>query len=189
MPLPVPLASTQASRTLLFHPRVAEEAHRLLSTRDDALAAQLQLALTATSHSPQHIILRDQRYENYGQVDPSQPYPELLGAILQRNPHVFRQQQQHHHHPQQWNAHPQSTNMQQSMLYSPHNQQQQIGYSSPAAHVGAYTPSVNANQVIFHLSKFTHLFLKHLFFFIAGLRSPAKSRSGTGSPYKLCPAG
>ena len=58
MPLPVPLASTQASRTLLFHPRVAEEAHRLLSTRDDALAAQLQHALTAASHSPQHIILR-----------------------------------------------------------------------------------------------------------------------------------
>ena len=58
MPLPVPLASTQASRSLLFHPRVAEEAHRLLSTHDDALAAQLQHALTTTSYNPQHIILR-----------------------------------------------------------------------------------------------------------------------------------
>lgn len=156
MPLPVPLASTQASRTLLFHPRVAEEAHRLLSTRDDALAAQLQLALTATSHSPQHIILRDQRYENYGQVDPSQPYPELLGAILQRNPHVFRHQQQQ----QQWNAHPQASNMQQSMMYSPHNQQQQqIGYSSPAAHVGAYTPSVNQVKLKLHTCICKQLYL------------------------------
>lgn len=58
MPLPSPLPSTQSSRSLLFHPRVAEEAHRLLSTRDDALASQLQHALATTPYNPQHIILR-----------------------------------------------------------------------------------------------------------------------------------
>lgn len=173
MPLPVPLASTQASRTLLFHPRVAEEAHRLLSTRDDALASQLQLALTATSHSPQHIILRDQRYENYGQIDPTQPYPELLGAILQRNPHVFRHQQQQN----QWNAHPQASNMQQSMMYSPHNQQQQIGYSSPAAHVGAYTPSVNqVNLKTSHLFDINNCIYSNFFRVTLHSRVPQRDR-------------
>ena len=58
MPLPVPLASTLSSRSLLFHPRVAEEAQRLLSTHDDALAAQLQHALTSTTYNHQHILLR-----------------------------------------------------------------------------------------------------------------------------------
>ena len=58
MPLPVPLASTLSSRSLLFHPRVAEEAQRLLATRDDSLAAQLQQALSATSYNTQHIVLR-----------------------------------------------------------------------------------------------------------------------------------
>ena len=35
------------------------------------------------------------------------------------------------------------------MMYNSQQQQQQqqIGYASPAAHVGAYTPSVNAVQV------------------------------------------
>lgn len=175
MPLPVPLASTQASRSLLFHPRVAEEAHRLLSTHDDALAAQLQHALTTTSYNPQHIVLRynpktifhllkkfiiaiqflmiflfldfrDNRYENYNHPELSPPQPELLGAILQRNPHVFRQQQQQH--PQPWNSnqttvHPHHQ-QQQAIMY---NSQQQIGYASPAAHVGAYTPSGNSVQV------------------------------------------
>ena len=58
MPLPVPLASTLSSRSLLFHPRVAEEAQRLLSTHDAALASQLQHALTSTTYNPQHILLR-----------------------------------------------------------------------------------------------------------------------------------
>ncbi|XP_046458023.1 LOW QUALITY PROTEIN: nipped-B-like protein A [Daphnia pulex] len=146
MPLPVPLASTQASRSLFFHPRVAEEAHSLLSTHDDALAAQLQHALTTTSYNPQHIILRDQRYENFNHPELSQPQPELLSAILLRNPHVFRQQQQQQH-PQPWNSN-QSTvhphqQQQQQFVY---NSQQQIGYASPATHVGAYTPSGNSVQ-------------------------------------------
>ncbi len=58
MPLPVPLASTLSSRSLLFHPRVAEEAQRLLSTRDEALATQLQHALSASSYNTPHILLR-----------------------------------------------------------------------------------------------------------------------------------
>ena len=85
---------------------------------------------------------RDNRYENYN-PELTQPQPELLGAILQGNPLVFRQQQQH----QQWNANQSSITaqqQQQSMLY---NSQQHMGYSSPATHVGAYTPSGNVVQV------------------------------------------
>ena len=95
----------------------------------DVLAAQFDLTANATSPIPQHIILRDQMYENLGQVDSTQLKPEVLGTILQCNPHVFRQQQQ------QWNGHPQASNIQQSMMHSPHNRQQQICYSSSATHV------------------------------------------------------
>ena len=54
MPLPL-MASIQAGRSLLL---VTEEAHQLLFTHDDAMAAQLQHSPTTTSYNPQHIILR-----------------------------------------------------------------------------------------------------------------------------------
>lgn len=48
LPLPSAIDGNQ-SRSLLFHPRVAEEAQRHLVRHDKSLAAQLAEALTATS--------------------------------------------------------------------------------------------------------------------------------------------
>ena len=126
-------------------------------------------------------IQRDQRYDNYNHLELSQsPQPELLCAILQRNPQVFRQQQQqqqqvqpsHHHQQQQqqhhiqqqhhhqinqqqqpWNSNQQAMPQQfqqqpQQVQYNPQQQQQLMGYASPAAHVGPYTPSATAIQVV-----------------------------------------
>lgn len=49
MPLPSPLPQTLSNKSLLFHPRVAEEAHILLSLRDEALVPQLVQSLAQTS--------------------------------------------------------------------------------------------------------------------------------------------
>lgn len=49
MPLPSPLPQTLSNKSLLFHPRVAEEAQILLSVRDDALVPQLIQSLVQTS--------------------------------------------------------------------------------------------------------------------------------------------
>ena len=43
------MEGTLSSRSLLFHPRVAEEARRLLTVRDNSLVPQLAEALTNTS--------------------------------------------------------------------------------------------------------------------------------------------
>lgn len=49
MPLPSPLPQTLSNKSLLFHPRVAEEAQILLSVRDEALVPQLIQSLVQTS--------------------------------------------------------------------------------------------------------------------------------------------
>lgn len=49
MPLPSPLPQTMSNKSLLFHPRVAEEANILLSLRDDALVPQLTRSLNQTA--------------------------------------------------------------------------------------------------------------------------------------------
>lgn len=49
MPLPSPLQQTLSNKSLLFHPRVAEEANILLSGRDDYLAPLLAQLLSKTS--------------------------------------------------------------------------------------------------------------------------------------------
>lgn len=51
MPLPTPLPQTLSNKSLLFHPRVAEEAQNLLGVRDDALVPQLVHSLVQTSAS------------------------------------------------------------------------------------------------------------------------------------------
>ena len=48
LPLPTPLID-EKSKSLLFHPRVAEEAQRHLNCKDQPLAAQLAQALARTS--------------------------------------------------------------------------------------------------------------------------------------------
>lgn len=48
--LPLPSAIPQASsRSLLFHPKIAEEARNILATRDDKLVSQLVHALRQTN--------------------------------------------------------------------------------------------------------------------------------------------
>jgi len=47
--LPSPLPQTLSNKSLLFHPRVAEEARRLLYTNDSSLVPQLVQCLSQTS--------------------------------------------------------------------------------------------------------------------------------------------
>jgi cohesin loading factor subunit SCC2 len=49
LPLPTPLPSTVNNKSLLFHPRIAEEAKLLTSTRDESLVPALAKALSQTS--------------------------------------------------------------------------------------------------------------------------------------------
>ncbi|XP_069694432.1 nipped-B-like protein A [Periplaneta americana] len=88
MPLPSPSPQTLSNKSLLFHPRVAEEAQILLSVRDDALVPQLIQSLVQTS--AEHIELKDHYAGTEPPVDQQQNIPELLKAILQRNPSVFK---------------------------------------------------------------------------------------------------
>ncbi|KAL1456874.1 hypothetical protein WDU94_001564 [Cyamophila willieti] len=87
MPLPSPLQQTLSNKSLLFHPRVAEEANILLSGRDEYLAPLLAQSLSKTSAD--HIELKDHYATSEHPVDQQQNVPELLKAILSRNPNVF----------------------------------------------------------------------------------------------------
>lgn len=49
MPLPTPLAQTLSTKSLLFHPRVAEEALNLLEVRGESLVPGLVQSLGQTS--------------------------------------------------------------------------------------------------------------------------------------------
>ena len=88
MPLPTPLPQTLTNKSLLFHPRVAEEAQILLSVRDDNLVPQLISSLSQTSSD--HIELKDNYTNTEQSLETEQNAPELLKAILQINPHVFK---------------------------------------------------------------------------------------------------
>ncbi|XP_046405626.1 nipped-B-like protein isoform X2 [Ischnura elegans] len=88
MPLPSPLPQTLSNKSLLFHPRVAEEAQILLGARDDDLIPQLIQSLAQTSAD--HIELKDHYAASELLVEQQQNIPELLKAILQKNPNVFK---------------------------------------------------------------------------------------------------
>lgn len=49
MPLPTPSPQTLGNKSLLFHPRVAEEAQNLLNVQDKVLVPQLVSSLEKTS--------------------------------------------------------------------------------------------------------------------------------------------
>lgn len=49
MPLPIPIQQTLSNKSLLFHPRVAEEAQNLLGLRDERLVSHLVHSLVRTS--------------------------------------------------------------------------------------------------------------------------------------------
>ncbi|XP_028045102.1 LOW QUALITY PROTEIN: nipped-B-like protein B [Monomorium pharaonis] len=98
MPLPTPLPQTLTNKSLLFHPRVAEEAQILLSVRDENLVPQLIMSLSQTSS--EHIELKDNYPNTEQSLENEQNTPELLKAILQINPDVFRGTQ--HNSPRNW---------------------------------------------------------------------------------------
>lgn len=121
MPLPTPLPQTLTNKSLLFHPRVAQEAQILLSARDENLVPQLILSLSQTSSD--HIELKD-HYANTEQlVDPQQNTPELLKAILQINPHVFKGPQ--YNSPRNWTS-------QNTSLMHPNQSPASYGQFSPS---------------------------------------------------------
>ncbi|XP_015608348.1 nipped-B-like protein B [Cephus cinctus] len=98
MPLPTPLPQTLTNKSLLFHPRVAEEAQILLSVSDENLVPQLILSLSQTSSD--HIELKDHYANTEQPLETQQNTPELLKAILQINPHVFKGPQ--YNSPRNW---------------------------------------------------------------------------------------
>ncbi|XP_049537258.1 nipped-B protein isoform X2 [Anopheles darlingi] len=82
--------SASLNRSLLFHPRVAEEANNLLATRDDALTAQLVAAIEQTNSDS--IELRDQYPQPTVAANGGSPNdgPPLLQAIHSCRPNVFQ---------------------------------------------------------------------------------------------------
>ncbi|XP_071520359.1 uncharacterized protein [Panulirus ornatus] len=90
LPLPSSSLSFGDSRSLLFHPRVAEEAQRLLSCRDPALVEQLANSLALTHAS--HIELKEQ-YAGPELTVEVKTAPPLLEGILRCNPAVFTSRQ------------------------------------------------------------------------------------------------
>ncbi|GJQ68548.1 putative sister chromatid cohesion C-terminus, partial [Trypoxylus dichotomus] len=87
MPLPTPLPQTLSNKSLLFHPRVAEEALNLLGVRDETLVPQLVHSLVQTSAD--HIEVKDNYAGAEPLVDQQERIPELLRAMMDTNPNVF----------------------------------------------------------------------------------------------------
>ncbi|KAF6211182.1 hypothetical protein GE061_014297 [Apolygus lucorum] len=75
------------NKSLLFHPRVAEEANILLSLKDDTLVPQLAQSLSQTSAI--NIELKDNYAANECNSLNQESMPELLKSILLRDPTVF----------------------------------------------------------------------------------------------------
>ncbi|XP_064624377.1 nipped-B-like protein isoform X2 [Lineus longissimus] len=84
LPLPTPLPSTVNNKSLLFHPRIAEEAKQLTASRDESLVPTLAKALSQTT--TEHIELKDSLASDAIEGD----IPDLLKAILAYNPNVFK---------------------------------------------------------------------------------------------------
>lgn len=110
----LPLSDTQSicaslNKSLLFHPRVAEEAQNLLSVHDDERIELLANAIAQTNTDQMYAksllimlarsiqlslssrVLKD-KFQNAASNRPSQnvvPVPELLQGILDYNPTVF----------------------------------------------------------------------------------------------------
>ncbi|CAH1960755.1 unnamed protein product [Acanthoscelides obtectus] len=87
MPLPTPSPQTLSNKSLLFHPRVAEEAQNLLGVRDECLIPQLVTSLEQTS--AEHIEVKDNYAGSETRLEQAS-MPELLRAMLDTNPHVFK---------------------------------------------------------------------------------------------------
>ncbi|XP_065083522.1 nipped-B protein isoform X2 [Ochlerotatus camptorhynchus] len=138
--------STALNRSLLFHPRVAEEANNLLATRDDSLIGQLVNAIEQTNSD--HIELKDQ----YGQQTTSnkslQEGPLLLQAIHSCRPDVFNRPMTAHQQQQQLLAQQQQklkNNQQQQQIFQQQHQQQLL-------HQQQQQQQHNQNVIVSHQS-------------------------------------
>lgn len=84
MPLPTPMPQTLNNRSLLFHPRVAEEANILLSLLDNNLIPQL---VNSLNQSPElNIELKIPYPPSENSLKGG---PELLKAIVGKEPNIF----------------------------------------------------------------------------------------------------
>lgn len=113
--------STPLKKSLLFHPRVAEEANNLLSRKDEVLSKQLTAALEQTNADHMYVFmiligtsvkvyyfvifflfaseLKPQYAEQQPSITNINELPILLQMIQHRKPNVFKtggQQFQHH---------------------------------------------------------------------------------------------
>uniref|UniRef100_UPI00358E56D1 nipped-B-like protein isoform X3 n=1 Tax=Myxine glutinosa TaxID=7769 RepID=UPI00358E56D1 len=88
LPLPSPLPAT-TTKSLLFSPRISDDATRLLSLREEGLVSQLCHALSQVSTD--HIELK----ESLGSEEPEGALPALLQAVLSRSPNVFKEKSLH----------------------------------------------------------------------------------------------
>lgn len=86
LPLPTPLSPPVHNKSLLFNPKIADEAQRILGSSDESLAQQLTCALKQTSTD--HIELKDSLASNVIEGD----IPDLLKLVLQQDPMVFQSQ-------------------------------------------------------------------------------------------------
>ncbi|KAL1493055.1 hypothetical protein ABEB36_011194 [Hypothenemus hampei] len=87
LPLPMPSSQTIGNKSLLFHPRVAEEAQNLLGQKNDLLIPQLVASLEKTSAD--HIEVKDNYAGADNKLDQQDNMPDLLKAVLRANPDVF----------------------------------------------------------------------------------------------------
>ncbi|XP_014208560.1 nipped-B-like protein [Copidosoma floridanum] len=141
MPLPAPLPQTLTNKSLLFHPRVADEAQILLSSSDENLVPQLIMSLSQTSSD--HIELKD-HYASFEQpLEEQQNPPELLQAILQTSPHVFQGPQ--YNSPRSWpqQSHQMASNYEGfSPSYSNSSSNSRLTPQDSPAHMGASSRSM-----------------------------------------------
>jgi len=128
LPGPLPVAGAGGNSSLLFHPRVADEATRVLHTPDPDLARRLAQAISSTA-TGYNIEVLDPAH-----ALPPQPTAPLAAAVLQLIPDLFGQNFGNHA-PQQRNHAPppvpQPTNHAHLNSYPGNfNQQQQQSPSS-----------------------------------------------------------
>lgn len=149
--------STALNRSLLFHPRVAEEANNLLATRDDSLIGQLVNAIEQTNSD--HIELKDQ-YVQQSTSKSLQEGPLLLQAIRSCRADVFNrpqtahQQQQNQQQQQQMLVQQQQKikNSQQQQQIFQHQQQQQQQLLHQQQQQQQHQQYHNQNVIVTHQS-------------------------------------
>eukprot|EP00092_Neocalanus_flemingeri_P012891 GFUD01013887.1.p1 GENE.GFUD01013887.1~~GFUD01013887.1.p1 ORF type:complete len:2166 (+),score=648.36 GFUD01013887.1:182-6679(+) len=97
LPGPLPGPTSAPGSSLLFHPRVEEEAKRVLAAQDPVLALRLAQALSSTQDT-EFLDLVDKTFPQPSQVD----HPLAL-QVLQQNPDAFGSPSNSSNSQTQWN--------------------------------------------------------------------------------------